>query len=206
MLLPRASTCWLSLATVVLLVASGCASRVEVLGGAQADFSGLHTWAWDAGGVQVESVSDRAGIGDRVRALVEEQLAERGFQRSDVGAALLVTAVVSVERRERWVRTAIAPYLMDSYHSSASYWIEGSAVERRTFEDLRIGLAVRRAGRDTAWRAITGDVVDGSHGLPVPRLVSALLDQLPGDPSASPVPAPDGGPLAPVERIADLRR
>lgn len=188
------------LALATLLVA--CTSPVDVLVDSRADFSRYHTWTWLPGeevGIDAPG-SPAAELASRVHASVERVLRVRGFERGGAGADFFVSCRLTLRRREGYVQVPFAPYLFSSLDSSASYWIEGSSREIRSYHDLRLEIGIHTAPGAAVWRATTFRSVEVGRRLPVREAVEVLLEHLPqgapesGSPKRRSTPEPPSTP------------
>lgn len=191
-----ASLCW----------GTACAAPVDVARSPGTDLSRFHSWSWDPAGLEVEAGADSASLRAAVARVVERAMAARGFTRDDRAPDLRVQARVSVRRRVGVVRVPMAPNLVNSMNASASYLVEGSTLERRLFEDLRLGIGIRLPGGPLIWRATTGYSVELLEGRDLEQGILRLVDHIPPSASGSegvPLPGPDPSTPEHPERLAD---
>lgn len=162
------------------LIGVGCTMSVDVAFDERRDFSHYRTWDWLSRGAF--NVDAAAGTGHALEAqlarIIEKQLGERGFTRTDDGADFLVSYHLSVRPRTEVVNQPFAPYLLLSMDSSPSYLIEGSDTVVRRHKDflLTIGL---RAGGEITWKGSLKDRVEGDAALPLEDCVATLLERFP---------------------------
>lgn len=197
---------------LVALVSLGwgiaCAAPVDVVQAPGADLSGLRRWSWDPAGVVVEASADAPALRAAVARVVEDALAARGFTRDDRAPEIWVQARVSIQSRVAVVRVPMAPYLLNSLNASASYLVEGSQLERRFFEDLRLGIGIRRPSGATIWRAVTGYSVEHREARGLDEGIARLVARVPRAEGGVTRPAPAPGwpgetpPATREERLA----
>ncbi len=170
-----------SLALATLTVACVSPSPVDVVVDSRTDFSRYRTWTWLPGEeIDIDAPgSPAAELASRVHASIERGLRSRGFERSGTGADFFVSCRLTLRRREGYVEVPFAPYLFSSLSSSASYWIEGSSRESRSYEDLQLEIGIHTAPGPAVWRAATFRSVEVGRRLPVREAVEMLLEHLP---------------------------
>ncbi len=182
-----------------------CASSVDVRFDERADFSRYHTWSWlpDAASRVDAPHADPARLDAQLARLIEEQLGQHGYERAAERADFFVSYRLALHRHAVEVEVPRAPYLLSSYSSSPSYWIEGSEVKKRIFEDLQ--LVVRVAGPDgrTTWQAALKRRLEDGSGLRLDDLIVTLLERFPAHRNGSRprTPPADGGSSRGLTRL-----
>jgi hypothetical protein len=75
----------------------------------------------------------------------------------------------------------VAPYLLSSHNSSASYWIEGASRKvSQVHQNLRLAIGLSDGnGRRRTWRAVLLRTLVDASVLPLDDAVATLLDRLP---------------------------
>ena len=173
--------CSLSLLGPSLLglgLGTGCATIVDISVDERAELSRYRTWSYAVSTVDA-SRSEAAPLHQLLAPLIEEALSARGFEHTLDGADFLVGYHFGLRYQVELVDTPRAPYLLSSSHSSASYWIEGSDQERRTYRDLRLAIDVTdRTGR-AIWQGELQRRREAYTPLGLANAVAKLLERFP---------------------------
>jgi hypothetical protein len=160
---------------------AACTTTVDVVVDEREDFSRYRSWDWlprPAPSVD-EPQSLPPALDARLAWLVERSLRARGLERTGDGADFFVTYHLEGRRRAMIVDQPFAPYLLDSHHSSPSYWIEGSDRVTRIYEDLRLGIGVTDGRGRVTWQAWLEQSVEAGSGLPLEAAVAKLVERFP---------------------------
>jgi hypothetical protein len=175
----------------VLIVLTGlamaCSTIVDVSVNAGTDLSSQRTWSWQtrAGGV-VDAPRSRSALSTRLDRAVERELTVRGYQQVPQDADLRVMYHLSLQPRSESVQVPRAPYLLSSMSSSASYWIEGTDVEQRAYQQVRLGIHIRDPAGRELWSASLSEKVNEGQQLDLDAEVATLLRRLPDHAPAKP--------------------
>ena len=168
-------------AILVTALGVGCTTTVDVVFDEREDFSRYRTWDWAPRALPKVDAPHREAraLDARVARLIERQLFESGFERAAGRPDFLVTYHLTLRRRAVVALEPMAPDLLASNNSSASYWIEGSRTVRRVHEDVRLAIGLSEARGRRIWRAtLLGTWVDTAV-LPLDDAVATLLDRFP---------------------------
>lgn len=168
---------------LALLTALGlsCASPVQVTLDVQGDLSACRTWAWHPRTLARVTAShrDAAALDRLVAQAIGEALKKRGFDETRGRASFLVDYDLELVPFVAYVDVHYAPYLLSSYSSSASYWIEGSVREQRDFERIRMVFHARDAGGQVLWRSTLSTSFEDGATIPLLAVVTALFEDFP---------------------------
>ncbi|MGH0029839.1 MAG: DUF4136 domain-containing protein [Myxococcota bacterium] len=181
-----------------------CASPVQVAFDADESFERFRTWNWrstDASRVDAPR-DDAIALAASVSRLIADGLARRGFRRDVLAPDFTLTFHVSLQPRIEMVAVPRAPYLLSSHDASASYWIEGTDVEERRYEELQLSIDVGLASGRSVWRGAAKDRVEGGETPDLAAAIEELLRRLP--PPSGPAPeAPAADQVARSEKRID---
>ena len=114
-------------------LATACTSTVNVAFEDRRTLSRYNTWDWRTDAtpsIEANPVEERA-LYAQLNRLIDQALRRRGFERTRHDADILLTYHFPHRIRIEVVNVPMAPYFLSSHHGSSSYWIEGSATERR---------------------------------------------------------------------------
>jgi len=169
------------LALVIAIASGGCVATVNVEMDEREDFSTYRTWTWMPQTTpRVKAPPHLApALEVRLGRLIESTLEERGLRRTDPPADFYVAYHLTVERSVELVEQPMAPYLMSSYSSSASYWIEGSETVERQIDDVRLSIATAPGGGETTWQAVFRKRLEAPAVIPLESAVTELLAHFP---------------------------
>ena len=178
----------LAASVVSASVGVGCATKLDVVFDEREDFSRYRSWDWLRHGVpRVDAPQADAGALDaHLARLIERRLLESGFERAGDRADFLVTYRLGLRRRALLVNEPMAPYLLSSHHSSASYWIEGSQQVLRVYDDIRLLIGITDTDGRSIWHGTLERRVEYRPSLPLRDAVATLLERFPPA-----VPGPD---------------
>ena len=178
----RANPAVVHLVSIALAMSGlACASSTRVGLDESQDFSRFHAWDWHG---RVAPLVDGQHGGGRdldglLSRLIERGLAARGYERSRRSPDFFVTYRFKLERRVKVVQVPMAPYLLSSHHSSASYWIEGSTTERRPYQDLKLAVAIVEPGGRVVWKGVLETEIDVGERPALGELVASVLERFP---------------------------
>jgi hypothetical protein len=168
---------WILLAALL----AGCSTSLTIDVDEHEDFSNYRTWDW-----MPEIRSRVAGPFENLPALdvrtsrrIAAELAIRGFEHTEPPADFYVTYRLSVHQRSELVEQPMAPYLLSSHNSSASYWVEGTESVERRIDDFRLVIGVTPGGSRMTWLASFERSLDPSEDLPIEAAVEKLFDRFP---------------------------
>ncbi len=169
------------LSLVLASLSLACAVGVNVGVDPSEDFARYRAWMWLPTNIPIVDAphDSKRALEPRLAAIVEQTLSARGFVRDDEHADFFVTASLTVHRREMSVSVPRAPYLFSSNSSSASWWIEGSQLERRTYEDLMLAIGFADTRGRITWHATLARRLEGHADLPLEAAVEELLARSP---------------------------
>jgi hypothetical protein len=169
---------------LALLASQGlaCLASTRVDYDQKEDFSQYRTWSWaKQEGARVEAPHriDPQAIDTFLAGHIKMSMAERGYEYVDEGGDFLLAFELELLRRNEAVDVPMAPDLVSSYNSSASYWVEGSNTEPRVFDDVQLSLeAIDKTGR-SIWRASLAEPIETNDKIPLEEEVSNLLERFP---------------------------
>lgn len=171
------------LCTILSLgLGTACSTTVNVVVDEREDFSRYRRWDfYSRASPKVDApYADPRALDARVARLIEQELQERGFERS-ASPDFLVSYHLALRRRVVVFEEPAAPYLLSSHTSSASYWIEGASRKvSQVHEDLRLAIGLSDgSGRRRTWRGVLLRTVVDASVLPLDDAVATLLDRLP---------------------------
>jgi hypothetical protein len=175
----------LVLGLVTLMWGVGCATAPDVAFDFRpgTDFAQLVHWSWqrDAGPRVYAPHADARGLQARVAQLIEARMREAGFEKGGrTGPSdFAVHYQLTLQRKAENVEVPLAPQLVSSYSSSASYWVEGTKSERREFDDLTLTIDVSVGAGQVIWHATYDRRLQSAEQVPLEEAVVTLLEQFP---------------------------
>lgn len=170
----------LPIAASLLATLLACASPVEVVVDGHDDFSHHRTWDWlpdSRPNVQPRDVHSLMHDW-RVAKRVEQDLHEKGFERSSQSPDFFVSYRLALRPRRIVVDEPWAPYQLSSHNASPSYIIQGST--RSVVDTLDVALWLNVA--DATGREIWGGTLrrlGDTRPYTVDDAVQALCERLP---------------------------
>lgn len=172
--------------TVLLSVALAgcslaCATPVRVSFDEHEDFSSLHTWDWHGRVAQLVDGEHGGGpdLDGLLGRLIGRSLADRGYERSRHDPDFFVTYHLELRRHIRFVQVPLAPYLLDSLHSSPSYWVEGSETARVPYWKLELQVGVFEPGGSLVWRGVVQREFEQGEPPALGAAVASVLERFP---------------------------
>lgn len=188
------------------LLALACATQptsLRIETGPGQDFGQYRSWRLAAPqpGIAVQPKELRTST-RWVGTVVAAALRERGLDEAPDGD-LVVEVAVEHRRYIELVDEPMAPYLLSSHSSSASYLIEGSRRKKHHVHDVRIAVTLRESEGFVVWRGeIIQRVADGaSQTRDLDRAVAGVAARL-AQHFPDELHTPDRGPIDDVSSLA----
>ncbi|MGI9590386.1 MAG: DUF4136 domain-containing protein [Myxococcota bacterium] len=174
-------------ATLIVALASGCATAVDVSFDPSEDFSSFRTWDWLPGARSVEALpEDGVTLNALTSRLVAQELQRRGLVRVSGGADLLVGYALRVERHVMAVNETGAEALLSSHHASPSYLVQASNPRIEVYDYGRLQVTMTDGARERrVWRGELWARRKGSFTRHLDGAVSRLFQELPAPPPPS---------------------
>ncbi len=170
-------------AILSLGLGAACSTTVNVFLDEREDFSRYRTWDFfSRASPKVDApYGDPRALDARVVRLIERELQGRGFEHRAGRPDFLVSYHLALRRRVVVVLEPMAPYLLSSHDSSASYLIEGGSRKvSQIHEDVRLAIGFAdSSGRRRTWRAVLLRTLVDTPVLPLDDAVATLLDRFP---------------------------
>jgi hypothetical protein len=163
------------------LLSLGCAHTVVVDVDEQEDFSSYQTWDWmpQLHGKVIAPYGSASAMDARVAGLIEKTLHDQGLRRSSEHPDFYLTYLLIVTRQTELVQQAVAPNLLPSLSSDASYLVEGSVAMIERHDNYRLAIGVSQRPGHMTWRgAVTGRVTADTE-LPLDDAVQDLFERFP---------------------------
>lgn len=165
----------------------GCATSSNVAFDRKADFSGYARWDWLPSPVPPVSSPHHQSraLATRMTEGIEREMEGHGFERSRDGADFYVGYHLGLQRLAKMVNVPLAPYLLSSMNSSASYWIEGTKAEKRVFEHMQLAIHIADARGRVVWQGSVTRRLEKGSSIPLDGAISEILDEFPPETSRS---------------------
>ncbi len=174
------------LAPVLLLAAlsgaaSGCMAPVRVAFDEREDFARYRTWSWrpNVTATLAAPTGRSSPLNLLIASKIERELSRRGYQPSDGAPDLLVGYGLTLARRVVLAEVPRAPYLLSSLSSSASYWIEGTDLEKQRVHDVTIWIEITDANGRSVWTGESRQRLERGQKFDLDARIVALLERLP---------------------------
>ena len=168
-------------ATLGVVVMSCATPSVKVEVDENEDFSNYRTWDWMPqirprveGRYAVTPVLDL-----RVQRMIEASLEERGFRRTEPPADFYITFRLTIQPKAKLTQNAVAPYVLNSLHSTPSYYIERTEVSEHRFDDFYLAMGITEGGGRMTWQATFEKHIEPNDSLPIEAAVEELFEHFP---------------------------
>ena len=158
-------------------VGLGCATTLDVVVDEHEDLSLYRSWDFVPALRNADTPPIGAGaLNAAVALMIAHELGTNDFARVAEGADFLVEYQLTVLPHEVTVNVPMAPYLLDSHDSSASYWIEGSRKEIQIHRNVRLAIAILNPEGRFVWRALLVRNVEPGRDLEIADSVARILE------------------------------
>ena len=183
-----AAAAWIGSAMLAALaLCVGCAATpppLQVTWDEHEDLARFRTWDWIEGDpVFVSSPFDAVGMEQRLSALVEGGLRERGLERTPGRAELRVAVLLVGTRHVEMFRRARAMQTVFSHHDTGNYEVEGEDVERRSVDRCRVAIYVTGSQQEKMiWQGVSEEKHANGCAPHLGEAVASLLASFPPPP------------------------
>lgn len=177
----RALAAFAVLACLALCL-QACLAPVKTRFTENEDFSRYRRWSWVPREGAPVIRSHRAGARDldaRIGEAIERILRGNGFIHVDRDGEFYVTYDVSLQRRQVVVDVPMGMQLVNSYNSSASYWVEGFDREIRIYDELELTIGIADPTGKVLWHGSLVEPIEDRDLIPARKAVDTLLKDLP---------------------------
>ncbi|MFT5694103.1 MAG: hypothetical protein ACI9QQ_000073 [Myxococcota bacterium] len=173
----------------------GCASLVEITPREMDTVSEARTWSFlrhepplavsDAASApeftyRVTSPNhDARSFDAKIASHIERELEQRGFVQVAADADLYVDYQLTLTPLSRWVEVPFAQRFVPSFSTSNSYIIEGTNLQRRDSQELKLEIDFRERRGRIVWRAEGARSIADGGKVYLQDDVAAVLDRLP---------------------------
>ncbi len=163
-------------------LAIACTSTVNVAFEDRRTLSRYSTWDWqpDATRSVEANLDEEPALQAQLDRLIEQALRGRGFERAHHNAEIFLTYHLAHRLRVEVINVPMAAQFVASYHSSPSYWIEGTTKEQRVYREVRLAIVVTQGDGRTLWQASLERLAKQSTEILLKDIVGSLIEQFPG--------------------------
>jgi hypothetical protein len=177
--------------SAAIALCSSCAGPppIQISYDEREDLTRFHTWDWIEGDpVYVYAPFDPAGVEQRLSAIVEGALRQRGLERAPGKGELRVAAMLVGTRRVDAYRRARAVQTLYSHHDIGGYEVQGEDVERRTVDRCRLAIYITGSHQERMlWQAVAEERYSSGCApqldADVARLLASFPPPAPGQPA-----------------------
>jgi hypothetical protein len=169
------------LAAALFGAASGCSAPVRVAFDEGEDFSRYRTWEWrpNVSATLASPTGRSSQLNLLLSSKIARELGSRGYEPARDTPDLLVGYGLTLEHRIVVAEVPRAPYLLSSLSSSASYWVEGSDLEKQKVADVTLGIEITDGQGRHVWSGESKQRLQRGQKFDMDASVAALLERLP---------------------------